>query len=277
MWIAGILLTALWASQGLDIHLNELVPDGSGSQIMGRFLSAALHPAFDYESAVPAGTVPLLSKVLDAVRRTLVFAAAGMSLSLLIGLPLGALASTSWWEDSEDTSTGLAKLTNRVGRSGLFVALRAVIAVMRSIHELLWAILFLAALGLNSFSAVCAIAIPYGGTLAKVFSEMLDETPRDTADVLRGSGASKLQVFLFGLLPRALPDMAAYTFYRLECAVRSSAMLGFFGFPTLGYFIKLAFVNQHYREVWTYLWALILVVVALELVSGALRRRVVIR
>ena len=152
---------------------------------------------------------------------------------------------------------------------------RVVIVGMRSVHELLWAVLFLAAFGLNSASAVIAIAIPYAGTLAKVFSEMIDEASRDAGHALRAAGASPLQVFCFGLLPRAVPDMSAYAFYRFECAVRSSAILGFFGFPTLGYFISAAFENLHYGEVWTYLYVLSALVIGIEIWSGAMRRRFV--
>ena len=78
-----------------------------------------------------------------------------------------------------------------------------------------------------------------------------------------------------GLLPRALPDLAAYAFYRFECALRSSAVLGFFGFPTLGYYLSASFENLHYGEVWTYLYALFLLVAAADLWSGVLRRRLV--
>jgi phosphonate transport system permease protein len=152
---------------------------------------------------------------------------------------------------------------------------RVLIVGMRSVHELLWAVIFLAAFGLNTASAVVAIAIPYAGTLAKVFSEMIDEAPRDSAVALQTAGAGPAQVFCFGLLPRALPDMCAYSFYRFECAVRSSAVLGFFGFPTLGYSISAAFENLHYSEVWAYLDVLAVLIVAIEIWSGSLRRRFV--
>jgi len=147
--------------------------------------------------------------------------------------------------------------------------------VLRSIHELLWAVLLLAAFGLGHLVAVMAIAIPYSGILAKVFSEMVDEAPRAAATALRDAGASPLQVFLFGLLPRALPDITAYTFYRFECALRSSAILGFFGFPTLGYYIAASFENLLYGEVWTYLYVLFGLITVMDWWSGALRRRFV--
>jgi phosphonate transport system permease protein len=144
---------------------------------------------------------------------------------------------------------------------------------MRSVHELLWAVLFLSAFGLNDLAAVFAIAIPYGGTLAKIFSEMIDEAPRDAALALREAGAGAGAVFTVGLLPRALPDMTAYTLYRFECALRSAAVLGFFGWQTLGYHIELMWKKARYDEVWTFLYALILMVIVLDWWSGALRKR----
>ena len=82
-------------------------------------------------------------------------------------------------------------------------------------------------------------------------------------------------MFLHGILPRALPDMTAYAFYRYECAIRSSAILGFFGYPTLGYFLRASFENLHYREVWTYLYALLVLVLVLDGWSARLRERFV--
>ena len=270
--IAGF---GVYAFATLKLALSGLIPDAGGLQIARDFFGAALHPCLDYEAEfVPPGSLPFLIRVLDAVRRTLVFAAAGMSLALVGGFVLGLLASSATWVC--DCPTGehfLACLARRaVGRS-LQAAARLLIAGMRSVHELLWAVVLLAAFGLNTASAVIAIAIPFTGVLAKVFSELLDEAPDQAAFALRATGASRIQAILFGRLPAALPDMAAYSFYRLECAVRSSAVLGFFGFETLGYYIKASFENLHYREVWTYLYALLVVVVVLEFWSAALRKR----
>jgi phosphonate transport system permease protein len=196
-----------------------------------------------------------------------VLATAATSLSIVLGLALGLCASTSWWWRGTDPRARTAPL--------VWVVLRTLIALMRSVHELLWAILFLAAFGLTEVAAVIAIAIPYGGTLAKIYSELLDEVPRDTGAALRGAGATGLQTFCFGVLPRALPDMAAYTFYRFECALRASAVLGFFGVPTLGLYIRQSFASSNFGEVWTYLYALIALVVVFDAWSGALRRRFV--
>ena len=275
--LLAILTGALLSWLCLGLSLEDLVPREGGRSILALFMEGALNPALDYEAtSVPEGTPPLLAKVADAALNTLLFAIAGMSLALVFGLVLGFLGSTSWWR-ADGAVSPLGRGPLRQLMPLFYAGVRALIALMRSVHELLWAILFLAAFGLNNFSAVIAIAIPYGGTLAKVFSELLDECPKESARSLRAIGAGPLQVFLWGLLPRAIGDMSAYSFYRFECAVRSSAILGFFGYPTLGYFLRLSAENVHYREVWTYLYALIAIVIVLELWSTKLRVRMVIR
>ncbi len=263
--LTGILLAGFIAFWGLDLSFAELVPTGGGLELVGEFFFAAIKPAFVYETSgyLPDDAPPFLAKVASGIWTTLVYAVAAISLSLLVGMVLGVLASSSFWE-RRHAGWGVLRWTVRIA-----------IAAMRSVHELLLAVVFLATLGINPAAAVLAIAIPYSGTLAKVFSEMLDESPRAAADALTDLGASPLQVFFFGRLPRALPDIAAYSFYRFECAVRSSAVLGFFGFTTIGLYLRQSFENLHYREVWTYLYALILMVVLLEAWSSQLRRRFV--
>lgn len=267
---AGV-LAALW----LRLDPRAAIPNAGGLRVAREFFARALSPAWTYESgiAVPDAS-PLLVKALGAAHQTLLFAGAAVSLALLIGLPLGFLSSTIWWEGDPTGGEGrVVRLLRRGTAPLIYGSCRSLATVMRSVHELLWAVLFLAAFGLSNLTAVIAIAIPFGGTFAKVFSELLDETPRDSANALRGGGASALQAFLFGVLPRALSDMTAYAFYRFECALRSSAVLGFFGFPTLGYFIAASFENLHYGEVWTYIYVLFLLIVAADWWSGAVRRR----
>lgn len=270
--LLGIAAAGLWAARSLGLDPGDLVPGEGGLRVARDLFSRALSPAWTYEArVVPEGTRPLLLKALDAAGATVSLAVAAISLALFAGLPLGFAASTATWVD-EPTARGPGA-PRRLLRSVSYGAARLLIALLRSVHELLWAVLLLAAMGLSQLSAVVAIAIPYAGTLAKVFSEILDEAPRESASALRASGASPAQVFLFGLLPRALPDMCAYAFYRFECALRSSAVLGFFGFPTLGYYLAVSFENLHYGEVWTYLYTLLGLVLLADLWSRAIRRR----
>jgi phosphonate transport system permease protein len=275
--VGGLLAAGLLALAALDLSPGGLVPGEGGLSIAREFFAAALRPAWTHEAAfVPEGATAFPLRVLEALERTVVFAAAAMSLALVFGTVLGFLASTSSWSvECPAGSSAAACWARSAGRGTLQAVARLFIAGTRSVHELLWAVILLAAFGLSTTSAVVAIAIPYSGVLAKVFSEILDEAPDDASEALRAVGAAPVRAFLFGRMVRALPDMAAYAFYRFECAVRSSAVLGFFGFETIGYFVKASFENLHYREVWTYLYALVALVLVLELWSALLRRRFV--
>jgi phosphonate transport system permease protein len=278
--VRGWVLLALGALGGasfvaLDIPADRLLPDADHLRALRRFFAGALRPALDYEAAdVPADAEPFLLNALKGAHLTVVFAVASLSLALVLGVLLGFLASTAWWSgDPAGGETAFQRWRRRVLGPAVYGATRVVIVLMRSIHELIWAVIFLAAVGLSNEAAVVAIAIPYAGTLAKVFSEMIDEAPRNTALALRGIGASNPQVFLFGLLPRALPDMGSYAFYRLECALRSSAIIGFFGPGTLGRYIRDSWQENLYGQVWTYLYLLFALVVIVEWWSGRLRMR----
>lgn len=277
--LLGLGLAAVWSYSVLGLDLSDLIPGQGGLELVKRFFSRAITPALRSEAQyVPDGTPPLLFTAAHAAWQTLLFAGAAMSLAIPLGLLLGFLASSAWWAaDSAQPGTLLPGRIRRAIAPVIYVGSRTLIALLRSIHEIIWAVLLLSAFGLSNFAAVLAIALPFSGVLAKIFSEMIDESPREPAHALRGAGAGPLQVFLFGLLPGALPDMVAYTFYRFECALRSSAILGFFGYPTLGYHIRQAFRSTDYGEVWTFLYALLLLVLLFEWWSGALRRRVVAR
>lgn len=264
----GLALLALFALTQLDTPLSGLLPGESGWQVARAFFARALTPALDYEVPAP-GYQPFLWKVLLGVWNTILLAAGGMTLAVVAGSILGLLGARVFWEEREGP-----RILRSI-RAALFTAVRVSIALMRSVHELLWAVVFLAAFGLTPFSAALALSIPYAGTLAKIFSEMLDEEPKLPAHALRQLGASRRCEIVLGLVPGVLPNAVAYTFYRFECALRSAAVMGFFGLPTLGLDLKMAWFDLHYGEVWTYLYALALMVVVFELWSAGLRRRFV--
>ncbi|MDH3280556.1 MAG: ABC transporter permease [Gammaproteobacteria bacterium] len=175
-----------------------------------RMLSGAVNPNF-------AG----VENLIDALVKTVAFA--------LLGVALGSACGF-----------GLSLLFHRR-------AVRLVCAFVRAIHELFWALLFLQAFGLNPLTGLLAIALPYAGTFAKVYAEIMEEGDRRPLESLPAT-TSALSAFLFARLPDAWPHLKTYTLYRLECGLRSSAILGFVGLPTLGYYLHTAFMEGHYQE-----------------------------
>lgn len=130
-----------------------------------------------------------------------------------------------------------------------YTIVRIVLAYIRAIHEIFWALIFLQIFGLNTITAILAIVLPYSAILTKVYAEILEEY--DTFDEKTVSkNASKLSLFFYTKLPNALPHIVSYTLYRFECAMKSSAILGFVGILTLGYYLSSSFMQGYYHEVW---------------------------
>lgn len=124
---------------------------------------------------------------------------------------------------------------------------RWVCAAARAIHELFWALIFLQMLGFSPVTGVLAIAIPYAGICAKVYAETLEEAELPALHALpRGTGI--VSAFFFARLPEVWVHIKNYTSYRFECGLRSSAVLGFIGLPTLGFYLETAFSEGNYSE-----------------------------
>jgi len=232
------------------------------------FFTAALHPTLtDQNQSLPDDATPFPIRILKEMATTVRYALIAMSLAVPAGMILGFFASTAWWPQ------GSGSKTTRLFLRPIHLAIRLLITLMRSIHELIWAIFFLAAMGDEPITACVALALPFAGTLAKVFSEIVDELPRRAQEHATSSGANSIQAYLTTLIPQSFPDMATYTLYRFECALRSSAVLGFIGIETIGLSIQKSFENDFYNELWTQLYLLIAVIMIVDLLGSRLRKR----
>ncbi|WP_043529751.1 PhnE/PtxC family ABC transporter permease [Litchfieldella xinjiangensis] len=158
----------------------------------------------------------------EAILRTLAFAFVGVGLGAAGGFLLALLFRHLW--------------------------VRTFCAVVRAIHELFWALIFLQFFGLHPLTGVLAIAIPYAGIFAKVYAEILDESDPQPAHTLP-RGTDHVSGLVYTRLAQAWPHVVSYTAYRLECGLRSSAVLGFVGMPTLGFYLESAFAQGAYGSV----------------------------
>jgi phosphonate transport system permease protein len=141
------------------------------------------------------------------------------------------------------------------GTAGLVLALffdrsrlvRLTAAALRSVHELFWALFLMQITGLSPATGVLAIALPYTGIFAKVFAEIFEEADRSAENVLphRTRAISR---FAFARFPVVAQQLKTYTLYRLECAMRSTLVLGFIGLPTIGFHLESYFKEAHYAE-----------------------------
>jgi len=126
-------------------------------------------------------------------------------------------------------------------------AIRVICTLARSIHEIFWALLLIPLFQLTPFCGVIALVIPFSGIFAKIFREISDESDR-SARLAIPDGTSRSSYFLFSVFPTIASGCWKYISYRLECGLRSSAVLGFLGIPTIGFHLESFFSEGFYSE-----------------------------
>ncbi len=260
LWSLICIAAIAWSLAQTGLFRQDVI-NPAGWSLFLRFLVASLHPDLSPE---------LLSLTLDATLVTLAFAICGTALSVLLGLIGGVLASQVWWQSVFLTRTGKILPSNY---KVPWLSIRAFLSIPRAVHEMIWGLFFINIFGLDPLVAILAITIPFGAITAKVFSEILDETPRQPLTALLGSGVSPLKAFIYSLIPQAFPYLLSYTFYRFECSIRSAAVLGIIGAGGLGYQILLSLQSLRYEQMWTFFLALFLLNSSVDFWSALLRRR----
>ena len=217
---------------------------------------------------VPPETSPdFLLRLGRATLETLAIATAGMTLAFVIAVPLTFVATRTLSIARIGPGRGL-----RASRA-LYALCRAVLVSLRGVPELVWALLFVRALGLGPDAGVLALAITYGGMLAKVYAEILESADATPARALLESGAPRTHALLYGLLPIAAQEIVSYTVYRWECAVRASVVMGFVGAGGLGQLMDQSMKMMNGGETATILVVFLLLVVLADALSAALRRQ----
>jgi len=254
--LAGTFALALWTA---EVDPRRLV-DPRALSHAGRFVAGAWPPRLDPE---------FLRFLARPVAETVQISVMGTVIAVIIGFPLGLLATASLaWRGILHERT----LGRWVGFVPYALA-RALLSLFRSIPEYVWALVFVRAVGLGPFAGVLALGVAYGGMLGKVYSEILEAVDPRPLEALHAAGARRWGVALYGLLPEALPHLVSYTLYRWECAIRASAIMGFVGAGGLGQQVELAMRMFQFDEVLTLLGVLLVLVGAVDLVSGRIRAR----
>ncbi|SEJ05950.1 phosphonate transport system permease protein [Azotobacter beijerinckii] len=249
----------LWPGLSLsELDLGVLL-HGDSAATMGHFVAAFWPPEHGRE---------FLELLGRATLETLAIATAGMSLALLVALPAALLASRAL----------SLSAVHRGGRPAWWGALlrwpvRGLLIVLRSVPEIVWALLFVRAVGLGPSAGVLAIAITYAGMLGKVYAEIFESVDPRPARALLGSGSPRLAAFLYGILPNAAAEMLSYTVYRWECAIRASVVMGFVGAGGLGQQIDLSMRMFAGGEVASMLLTFLLLVLLADQLSRLLRER----
>lgn len=219
---------------------------------------------FGAQFVTPRVDADFLRMLAAETWRTVAMATVGLVLAWVIAVPM-ALMSTA--------RLSISALAGRMSAApgALRWIVRWALVVLRSVPELVWALMLVRVLGLGPGAGVLAIALSYGGMLGKVYAEILESADAAPTQALLRGGAGRLQALLFGTVPSCADELISYTVYRWECAIRSSVVLGFVGAGGLGQQLDNATKMFAGSEVATILLVFIALVAFADRLSGWLR------
>jgi phosphonate transport system permease protein len=251
-------LAILWPALVFSEFKPWILFDVQSLTATGTYLSGFLRPAHSPE---------FLQLVLRGTWETVAIATAGLTLALLGAIP-ATLIITERLSISR-LGTGRMRLASGLVRQ----CVRWILVLLRSVPELVWALLFVRVVGLGPTAGVLAIALTYCGMLGKVYAEILESSDAHATDILLANGSGRLPALLYGALPESAAELVSYTVYRWECAIRGSAVMGFVGAGGLGQRMDESTRNMNGGETATMLIVFVLLVALADVVSKMLRRR----
>jgi len=232
-----------WSAEGAQMSWGELA---NGMPQIADFLSRSVPPDW---TILPRLWAPAMETIQIAIWGTL--------LSILLALPLSFIAAS-----------------NLHGWHTLRRVTRQFLNVVRSINELILALVFVSAVGLGPFPGVLALALHGMGMLGKFFAESIEEIDNGPLEALRSAGANQLQVIVFGVIPQAITAWIAVILYRFEVNLRSATVLGMVGAGGLGFELVASLKLFRYQETATCIVLITGMVILADMASNYLRRRI---
>jgi phosphonate transport system permease protein len=253
--VLGVVAIYAWGIAGTDVRPADLV---AGLPSVADFISRLTPPVWTMtDVTIPAlGVTFATPEVLLAIIETIQMAIVGTSVAVVAALPLGLLAAR-----------------NTSPHRAVYQATRFVLNTIRSIPDLIIALMFVAAVGLGPFGGVLALSVAALGSMGKLYAEAIEAIDPQQALAVKATGATRLQTFAYGVVPQALPLVASYSLLLFETNVRSATVLGIVGAGGVGFLLANYMALFQYRNL---LGALILIVIAvtcLDRLSDAIRKR----
>lgn len=242
--VAALVAMHVVAIVDTDVSITTLV-DGWGG--MSRFVAESLPPEGGWTEVVRPG--------IDAAVVTFWIGLLGTTLSIPTALVLTVLGART-------TSP------NAVVHQGA----RALMSFLRAVPDVVFALIFVTAVGLGPFAGVLALVVHNTGVMGKLWSEAVEEMDQGPVVALSTTGASRLAVVSHAVLPAVVPSLLGLLMYRLDVNVRSSLVLGLVGAGGIGFLINKSIKLFAFDEMLTYILIVLVLVIAVDLASGAVRR-----
>jgi phosphonate transport system permease protein len=240
IWLLVIGLLA-WSFYPVEMNrIGMLYTDGRN---MGIYASGFMKPNFHEWRAY-------VGEMVETVQ----IAVWGTALAVVVGIPFAILASSN------------------VAPQWVVQPVRRLMDAARAINEIVFALLFVVAVGLGPLAGVLAIFVHNLGVVAKLFSEAVEAIDPRPVEGIRATGASRLQEVIYGVVPQVLPLWSSYTLYRFETNVRSATVLGIVGAGGIGHSLYENIRSFQYAETSAIMIIVVATVVLIDIVSAQLRK-----
>jgi len=241
--LAAAIAVLVWSAAGIGLSVTELL---RGLPWVADLVSRMLPPNWE-----------VIDRLAKPVLETVQIALWGTLLAVVMAVPLCFLAAR-----------------NLSPHAVVFHGMRQVLNALRGINEIIFALIFVAAVGLGPFAGVLALAIHGAGMLGKFFAEAIEEIEPGPVEAVRATGASPAQVIVFSVLPQVIPSWIASTLYRFEVNLRAATVLGMIGAGGIGFELVSAMKLFQYQDMATSVVVILVMVMTADTLSSRLRARV---
>ncbi len=241
-WVV-ILGAIVWSAVETEVSLGRLI---EGLPFMWDFMRRMVPP-----------DLSVLGNALRGAMETIQIAVVGTAVAAVLALPMGFAAARN------------------AAPPWLFYWARSLLNAFRAVDTLVYALFFVAAVGLGPFPGVLAVMVYTATVLAKLYSEAIEAIEPGPVEAVRATGATTLQALRWGVLPQLVPQFLSFTLYRFETNIRAAAVLGFVGAGGIGFYIQTYLRLLNYPAAATVLLVLIGLVMIVDFASSRLRARLV--
>jgi phosphonate transport system permease protein len=197
----------------------------------------------------------------------------GSVLSVCVAFPLALGATRTILYHGVLYEGQRLRAPQHAARIAVYALSKGLLAVLRTVPEIVWALIFVFVVGLGPFPGVLALGFHTGGVLGKLFGEVLEDVDPRPLEALQATGAGRLGIVVYGILPQALPQFVSYALYRWEVNIRAAAIMGFVGAGGLGQRIHVAISLFHEHQLLTLILAIYVMVTLVDALSAWLRAR----
>jgi phosphonate transport system permease protein len=265
MTVAVSLMIVGWCWHSTEMSVKSLL-DGWGNMVT----YIAGNPQIKDSGFFPPNLAGVrIMKYTVSMLETVEMAVLALILSVMIAFPLSFFASRNTLNIMIPGNHGAPKHIKKV----IYSSVRFFANLSRSINEIIWALLFVSAVGLGPMPGILALGVHTSGVLIKLFSEGIETVQQEPIDALTATGAGFAKVIAYAVIPQITPFFVSMTLYRLESDVRSATILGFTGAGGIGIYLfdKLRSYENH--DVTTILIIIVITVAVIDRISATIRAR----